>query len=115
MAYRPTRIEVTGSTWPLFGRWGLGGFVARIILRDDGLPARGACPVHGYEGPVRTENGTIVADRAVNGDLGRCRCSVVPGFGLEQGPYYAWTHRRAWRKALRAAGGKLYPTHEDEE
>lgn len=30
------------------------------------------------------------------------------GFDLEDGPYDALTHRRAWRKALRANGGKLW-------
>lgn len=33
----------------------------------------------------------------------------VPGFDLESGPWSAWTHRRAWLRALRANGGRLWP------
>lgn len=43
-----------------------------------------------------------------------------PGFGLvrgldmTQGPYYGWTHRRAWKKAYKAAGGRLFPERPEE-
>lgn len=56
------------------------GYSALVLLQDDGL--REGAP---YE------------------------AQAFAGVDLERGPYDALTHRRAWRRALREVGGRLFP------
>lgn len=91
MGYRLVEIRVQ--------RDGL-GYMAHAVREDDGVPDDG-CPAHGFD-PPRDADGTLLAV----GD--GCRCSAYCGLDLECGPYFALTHRRAWLKALRHNGGKLY-------
>lgn len=37
------------------------------------------------------------------------------GFDVEEGPFEALTHRRAFRKAFRAAGGRLWDIADERE
>lgn len=97
MGYRPTSIRVRQA--------GRRSFYAYVVYEDDGLPDE-ECPVHGWD-PPREGIGTLMIDgvpwhKAPRGAAADCCCSVQTGAPLEEGPYHAFTHKRAWRKARRA-------------
>lgn len=94
VTYRPVAVVVNSC--------GILGYSAHVVLEDDGLP-ESECPVHGWDGPKRDRIGSPLEELTAD-----CRCPWVPGFDLEQGPYDAFTHRRAFRKAVRGVGGRLY-------
>lgn len=113
VSYRPVAIHVQAC--------GLGGYTAHVVLEDDGLPDR-ECPVHGWDGPPRNEFGTMLVETddglrtafdvqalGKHEELRDCVCPVTCGFDMEHGPYDAFGRKRAYRKALRGEGGKLYP------